>query len=223
MDSVLSVAKKSSVYVAGFRLEADVSHSGRVRCFVQSIVTGVNGGEPQVRCNPEPMQGEFVPDGKRFMSMGDTRLAQPLQPLYTRLGNDGTLFGADIKSGAPCRSGVELRKDGGTKKVGHPPLLFLIWMTVDDSTSRDSNQPEDTRNEGMDAGAGLADARKRTEGGARPHDRPEEDYFRLGDPTDYPQTQHQSLGQNGLRWHSLPGDTCLTTTSTIGKPKWGLH
>ncbi|GJC99159.1 hypothetical protein ColKHC_07985 [Colletotrichum higginsianum] len=74
VDSVLSVAKKSSVYVVGFRLEADVSHSGRVRCFVQSIVTGVNGDEPQVRFNPEPMQGEFVPDGKRFMSMA---------PIYT--------------------------------------------------------------------------------------------------------------------------------------------
>jgi hypothetical protein len=64
------------------------------------------------------MQGEFDPGQQGLMSMEDPRLQQLREPLYTRLGNDGTLFGADVKSGAPFRPGVKLQKDGGTEKIG---------------------------------------------------------------------------------------------------------
>jgi hypothetical protein len=118
VDSVLRVAGKTSVYVTGFKLEANVTHSGRLRCFAQSVQTGGSDGESEVAFNGGTMQGEFVPEGKKLMSMESPRLGRLIGPLYTRLGIDGTLFGADVKPGAPCRSSVELRKDQGTKRTG---------------------------------------------------------------------------------------------------------
>lgn len=118
VDSVLQNAEKTEVYVTGYRLEADVRFSGRLRCFVQSVQTCVKDGEPQVLLSAGSMQGEFDPGQQGLMSMEDPRLRQLSGPLYTRLGNDETLFDAAVKSGAPCRPGVELQKDGGAKKFG---------------------------------------------------------------------------------------------------------
>lgn len=118
VDSVLQVAGKTSVYVTGFRLEANVSHSGRLRCFAQSVQTGVSDGEPEVAFRSSSMQGEFVPEGKTLMKMDSPRLQKLMAPLYTRLGIDGTLFGADVKAGAPCRPSVEFRKDKGKRQIG---------------------------------------------------------------------------------------------------------
>lgn len=117
VDSVLDCAEKSSVYIAGFRLEADVSHSARLRGFVQSVLTTATAGETAVAFNGKTMEGVFGGDRKGLMDVNNERLRNLIKPVYTRVGNDGTLFGADIKPGAPCRS-IEVRKDGGTKKTG---------------------------------------------------------------------------------------------------------